>query len=89
MRQIEGCSLWFGHIGDAANLSAIEAHGIQAVVDLALNESPLVLPRDLTYCRFPLLDGPGNQPWMLRAAVETVACLCGLVRRRSSAAVPA
>jgi protein-tyrosine phosphatase len=49
--------------------------GISAVVDLALNEPPAALPRDLAYCRFPLIDGPGNPRPLLRAAVETVACL--------------
>jgi hypothetical protein len=35
------------------------------------------LTRELVYCRFPLVDGAGNPPWLLRAAVETVA---GFVR---------
>ena len=35
------------------------------------------MTRELVYCRFPLVDGPGNPPWLLRAAVETVA---GLLR---------
>jgi hypothetical protein len=49
--------------------------GIEAVVDLALNEPPVVLTREMAYCRFPLIDGGGNPPWMLCAAVETVARL--------------
>jgi protein-tyrosine phosphatase len=43
------------------------------VVDLALNETPAPICRDLVYCRFPLIDGGGNPTWLLRAAVETVA----------------
>lgn len=30
---------------------------------------------ELRDCRFPLIDGGGNSRWLLRAAVETVACL--------------
>lgn len=77
MRQVDGYSLWLGHIGDARDLNHLCEAGIEAVVDLALNEPPVVLTREMAYCRFPLIDGGGNPPWMLRAAVETVA---GLVR---------
>lgn len=51
--------------------------GVAAVVDLALNELPAQVPRELSYQRFPLVDGAGNPPWLLRAAVDAVA---GLVR---------
>ena len=49
--------------------------GIGAVVDLAVNEAPATLPRELVYCRFPLVDGSENPRWLLRAAAETVAAL--------------
>ena len=75
MRQIPGYSLWLGHVGDVWNPSAIMNVGIGAVVDLALNEKPAVLPRELAYCRFPLIDGAGNPPWLLRFAIETIANL--------------
>jgi len=75
MRRIAGYSLWLGHLGDASDWERLHATGIFAVVDLALNVSPVALPRELTYCRFPLIDGPGNPPWLLRAAIDTVACL--------------
>jgi protein-tyrosine phosphatase len=74
MRRIEHYSLWLGHRGDAGDPQVIVATGIFAVVYLALNESPASLPRDRTYCRFPLVDGTGNPAWLLQAAVETVAC---------------
>jgi len=77
MRRIAGYSLWLGHAGDARDRERLQATGILAVVDLALNESPVALPRELTYCRFPLIDGPGNPPWLLRTAVDTVACFVG------------
>ena len=51
------------------------AVNIKAVVDLALNEQPAVLPREIIYCRYPLLDGAGNPSWLLKAAVKTVVTL--------------
>jgi protein-tyrosine phosphatase len=58
-------------------LRGVLAAGVLAVVDVALNEPPAVLTRDLVYLRFPLVDGEGNAPWLVRAAVEAVA---GLLR---------
>jgi protein-tyrosine phosphatase len=75
MRQISPYPLWLGHVGDVADLRKILDVGITTLVDLALNESPPRLPRDLIYCRFPLLDGAGNPPSLLRFAVRTVATL--------------
>jgi protein-tyrosine phosphatase len=75
VRRIEGYSLWLGHLGDAADPREIVSAGIRAVVDLALEAQPATPPRDIVYCRFPLIDGPGNPPWLLRAAVEAVVCL--------------
>lgn len=72
MRTVEGYRLWLGHVGDVRDLSGILSVGIEALVDLALNEPPLLLTRDLTYCRFPLVDGTGNPPWLLRTAVGVV-----------------
>jgi hypothetical protein len=72
MRQVATLSLWLGHAGDGRDSAALHASGISAVVDLAMNEPPAVPARELVYCRFPLLDGAGNPPWRLRAAVETV-----------------
>jgi protein-tyrosine phosphatase len=77
MRQIPGYPLWIGHVGDVRDLRSLLSADITAVVDLALNEPPATITRDLVYCRFPLLDGAGNPPWLLRAAVEAVA---GFVR---------
>ena len=75
MRPIPPYSLWLGHVGDARDLRAILSAGIAAFVDLALNEPPVAVTRELVYCRFPLLDGADNPPWLLRAAVETTAAL--------------
>jgi hypothetical protein len=77
VRRVPNHSLWLGHAGDGRDVRAVLSAGILAVVDLALDEPPAALARELVYCRFPLSDGAGNPPWLLRSAVETVA---GLVR---------
>src|SRR5438270_10637607 len=80
MRRVSPYPLWLGHAGDARDLRALLAAGIVALVDLAVEEPPAPLVRELVYCRFPLLDGTGNAPWLLRAAIETTV---GLLRSRT------
>jgi hypothetical protein len=77
MRRVAGYSLWLGHAGDVRDVPRLLAAGIAAVIDLAIQEAPAPASRELVYGRFPLVDGPGNPPWLLRVAVETVA---GLIR---------
>jgi hypothetical protein len=72
-------SLWLGNVGDVRDLRRVLSAGITALVDLAVNEAPLTTTRDLVYCRFPLIDGAGNDPWLLRMALETTA---NLIRSR-------
>jgi protein-tyrosine phosphatase len=80
MRQVSPYCLWLGHVGDVRNLRTVLAADIAALVDLAINEPHATITRELVYCRFPLLDGEGNAPWLLRAAIETTA---GLLRTQS------
>jgi hypothetical protein len=75
VRQVPGYPLWLGHVGDARDLRGVLSAGILAVVDLALNEPPASVTRELVYLRFPLVDGPGNPPWLLRAAIQAVVGL--------------
>ena len=75
MRQILPYSLWLGNVGDARDLRTLHASGIEAVVDLALDEKPATFTRELVYCRFPIVDGSENAPWLLRLAVRTTATL--------------
>ncbi len=72
MRQINDYLLWIGNVGDVRDTSSLFAADIRAVIDLAANEPVATIPRELIYCRFPLVDGAGNPPWLLRAAFETV-----------------
>ncbi|MEK6257770.1 MAG: dual specificity protein phosphatase [Planctomycetota bacterium] len=77
MRAISSYLLWIGNVGDVRRVADLIDLGIVAVVDLAANEPVATLPREIVYCRFPLLDGAGNESWMLRAAIETIS---GLLR---------
>jgi hypothetical protein len=77
MRQILPYSLWIGHAGDRSDFRRLHDHDIRAVIDLAWDEPPVVAPRDFVCCRFPLVDGSGNPPWLLRTAVE---CAVHLLR---------
>ena len=75
MRAVPFTSLRLGHAGDARDLRAVLAAGIEALVDLAMEEPPAKITREVVYVRFPLVDGPGNPDWLLRAALVTLTCL--------------
>lgn len=75
MKQITPYQLWVGHAGDGRAPPVIVDNGIKAVVQLAVEELALQLPRELIYLRYPLLDGSGNKPLLLRLAIDGVAKL--------------
>jgi len=75
MRKLDPYPLWIGSIIDGWSLPGIHDAGIRAVVDLASNEAPIRVSRDLVYCRFPIVDGARNDRNMLRLAVDTVESL--------------
>jgi protein-tyrosine phosphatase len=75
MNQILPYPLWIGHGGEDHDFPAIFDAGIEAVVELAAEEPPFPPSRELTTCRFPLHDGPGNRPELLALSVWTVASL--------------
>lgn len=75
MRRLSDFPLWLGHVGDARDLRAVLSAGVLALVDLAVNEPPLTPTRELVYCRFPIVDGEENPPWLLRLAVDATANL--------------
>jgi protein-tyrosine phosphatase len=92
MREILSQRLWIGNAREARDVRGVLDLGIVAVIDLAMEEPPISYPRDVTYCRFPLVDGGGNSAAVLRAAVATtveflrsnvptlVACSAGMSR---------
>jgi protein-tyrosine phosphatase len=71
MKEIIQNRLWIGNANDARDVGRILALEITAVIDLAANEPPIAYPREIAYCHFPLHDGAGNHPAMLRAAIAT------------------
>lgn len=77
MIEVASGQLWIGNALDAREPRPLFEYGISAVVDLAYEEVPAQLPRPLIYCRFPLLDGEGNDPAVVKIALQTVS---GLVR---------
>jgi protein-tyrosine phosphatase len=79
MRTVPGYPLWIGTARDARDVRRVLDAGIEAVVDLAVEEPPAVLTRELAYLRLPLIDGGGNPPWLLTAAGTVLAVL---VRQR-------
>ena len=72
MRRVGERPLWVGTARDARDMRAVHDAGIEAVVDLAMMCPPVTPTRELVYLRFPLVDGSGNPPWLLRAAVKAV-----------------
>lgn len=81
MYEIHRELLWLGHAGDVREPGPLFDAGITAVVDLAFEEPPAQLPRELIYCRFPLNDGHGNEPSVLLHSVQTVVDFIGAGRR--------
>ena len=75
MTEIVPGLLWIGSAGEVGGISTILDAGIEALVDLAAEERPPAIVRDLIYCRVPLLDGGGNRAGPLRAAIEVVVSL--------------
>src|SRR5262245_14576111 len=95
MNQIQPYPLWLGHAGAGSDAKTLFDREIRALVHLAAEDLPAHPPRELMYCRFPLLDGAGNRPEILYLAIKMVADLltlristlvfCGGGRSRSPA----
>ena len=69
IRKIHPDCLFLGNARDARDLQQLHDHRIAAVVDLAANEPPAQLNRDILYCRIPLIDGDGNSNAIIEIAV--------------------
>lgn len=67
--------LCLGNALDARDLRKLYEREIAAVVDLAIEEKPAELGRDIIYLRVPLIDGAGNSPLAIRLAIETAVTL--------------
>jgi protein-tyrosine phosphatase len=98
MNQIHPYLLRVGNASDSDDVKALFDQRIRAVVQLAYEDPPIQLPRELIVCRFPLIDGPGNRAETLRLAITTltellreqmsvlVACSAGVSRAPAIAA---
>jgi protein-tyrosine phosphatase len=98
IRDVHRGLLFVAHAPSARDLKQLYKFNIVAVMDVAANEQPAQLARELIYCRFPVLDGTGNAPSVLKLAVETmvslvnadiptvVACSAGMSRSPAIAA---
>lgn len=73
MRDVLPGKLSIGNARDARDVRRVLSAGVMAVIDLAMEESPVAYPREIVYCRIPLLDGPDNPPVRLRLVIRTAA----------------
>ena len=98
MHEIHPNLLWIGHAFDVREPRPLFDAGIAAVIDVAYEEPPAQIPRQLTYCRFPLNDGGGNDARILLQTLRTatdflrsgtrtiIACSAGMSRSPTVAA---
>ena len=73
MREVLSSLLWIGNARDARDVKGVLDLGISAVIDLAIEEPPILFPREIVYCRLPLIDGDENQQSVLQTAITTLA----------------
>ena len=74
MRVVLDGRLWLGNAGDLRDPTVLDRQGIRAVVQVALEERPPQLPRELLCCHFPIVDGE-NEPSVVAVALEAAAAL--------------
>ncbi len=76
MREVKP-GLWLVNAHNARDLKEVHLAGIEAIVDLAMEELPIPVTRELLYCRIPLVDGSGNSTNRIVLAVGSVLQLIG------------
>lgn len=65
--------LWIGNSSEARDVANLIDQDFKVIVDLAVEAPPAVLSRELTYLRFPIYDGIGNDKKVLAGAIQTIA----------------
>ena len=75
IREIHPDCLFVGNAMDCRDLGLLSDNRIAAVVDLAANEPPAQLARDMIYCRIPIVDGDANPNAIIETAVRCVVTL--------------
>lgn len=73
MLEVSTNLLWVGNAFDIRQPRAIFDLEINTIVDLAYEEPVSNIPRQFTYCRFPLNDGGGNELLLLTQTIRIVA----------------
>lgn len=99
MREVLSGQLWLGNAGDGRDPGRLLGAGIVAVINLATEEPSPVMPRTMTYCHFPIMDGAQDVHDVLGVAIQTLVSLlrnrvptlvyCGAGMSRSPAIVAA
>ncbi len=75
MRHIAPHHLWIGNRGDLDDAGSLRIKGVEAVVDLAIEEKAFEWGHEGIVLRVPLEDGGGNDAASLRLAVASVVNL--------------
>jgi hypothetical protein len=75
MNRITPYAVWIGNEVEGREVVRLLDEGVEAIVDLAAESPARATPRDLIYCRFPLIDGVEGQGGLVALAVRTVAAL--------------
>ncbi len=75
MREILQGRLWIGNARNARDPQTLFAWDISAVVDLAANETPAMLPREFVSLRIPLIDGEEHDASRIALAIRSLVAL--------------
>jgi protein-tyrosine phosphatase len=71
-------NLWIGNAAEARNVASLVEQDFNIIVDLAIEEPPAVLTRELIYLRFPIYDGIGNSSLVLASAIQTIVLILSI-----------
>ena len=80
MWKIPDETVFIGNRGDFRDIGVLRRAGIQAIIDLAMEELPVTASRDTLLFRIPLEDGGGNDAETLRLGVDLVHTLLAMGR---------
>jgi hypothetical protein len=75
IREVLAARLFLGNAQDARDLRLLNANRIAAVVDVAVNEPPAMLAREMIYVRIPMLDGDGCGASAMELAIHCIVKL--------------
>ena len=76
--------LWIGNALDIRQPSDLFDLCIEVIVDVAMEESPRQIPRQIVYHRFPLVDAGENDANVL---TQCFKCVLGLLRQQQKTCI--